>query len=131
MDKKFESFRSKVSTSDILAIHDPESMQLDEENSQFDDRKSVKREIEKSVSTTPTRHGGRVTRSRTPQCKKVTDNAPKVPNTPTDKTAAPKRSAKNKAKQINKQVYFSCGSQRFRFEYCKLEVGLASRRPAR
>ena len=94
MDKKFESFRSKVSTSDILAIPDPESMELDQENSQFNDRKCANENIEKfekSVITTPTRHGGRVTRSRTPKGKKVTDNTPKVPNMSTDKSATPKR----------------------------------------
>ena len=74
-------------------------MELDQENSQLSDRKcanennekSAKSEIEKSVATTPTRHGVRVTRSRTPQGKKVTENVPKVPNKPTEKTATPKR----------------------------------------
>ncbi len=61
---------------------------------------------------------------------------PKNPQTPESaknkKVKTPKgsqtKSAKNKAKQINRQVYFSCVTERFKFQYCK--VGLASRRPS-
>ena len=94
LDKKFESFRSKVSTSDILAIPDPESMQLDPDDIECaneNSEKSTKKEIEKSVTKTPTRQEGRVTRSRTPQGKKAKNNAGKLPNTPKDKTTTPKR----------------------------------------
>ena len=99
LDKKFESFRSKVSTSDILAIPDPESMQMNQENTQINDKKcayendekSAKKEIDRYVTKTPTRQEGRVTRSRTPQGKKAKNNAGKLPNTPKDKTATPKR----------------------------------------